>query len=405
MVSAPTIVSVQRMPDYDRDGMVTALRSCLAPLGGMRAFVQPGQRVLLKPNLLGAFPVERAVTTHPSVVRAAILLVKEAGGLPLVGDSPGLGSLESVLGPCGLAPVIAETGARVLDFSEPHQFEVSPHQVTPRLTLAKALLEADVLISLPKLKTHGQMTMTAALKNQFGLIPGALKSQWHFRLQDPLWLARLILDVNRVARPSLSILDAVIGMEGQGPTSGRPRHLGALLASRDALAADTVACQLIGQDPGSVPLLAAAKEQGYGQSDMAGIVVVGEDWRALQIPNFEKIEQLTDVLQLLPLPRPALNWLRRQWTLRPRIVDGHCTQCGICEAACPVAPSAIHPENVPGERVEDDRCIRCYCCHEFCPSQGIELRAPWLARHLPLNALANGAGRVIGVISSIRKRP
>jgi uncharacterized protein (DUF362 family)/Pyruvate/2-oxoacid:ferredoxin oxidoreductase delta subunit len=368
----------------------------------MRAFVQPGQRVLLKPNLLGAFAVERAVTTHPAVVRAAILLVKEAGGIPLVGDSPAMGGLETVLRTCGLTAVLEETGARPLDLSTPHEFDVPQHLVSPRLTLARALLEVDVIVSLPKLKTHGQMTLTGALKNQYGLIPGALKSHWHFRLQEPPWLARLILDVNRVARPALTIMDAIVAMEGQGPTSGTPRRLGALLASSDLAAADTLSCHLIGQDPRRVPLLAAAQEHGFGQTDLAAIRIEGDDWRALCAPDFKKIDQLTDVLHMLPLPRPALNWVRQQWTLRPRIVDGRCTRCGICETGCPVTPSAIHPDNAPGERVEDDRCIRCYCCHEFCPSHGIELQRPWLARHLPLNALANGAGRVLGFLSSIR---
>ena len=398
-------VSLTKVADYDPDRILAALRSCLEPLGGMKAFVRPGQRVLLKPNLLGGFPPERAVTTHPAVVRAAILLVQEAGGRAWVGDSPSMASLPQAVRGSGLAPVLEETGAQLLDFSEPHEFDVPGHKVFPRLTLAKALLDVEVFISLPKLKTHGQMTFTGALKNQYGCIPGALKSQWHFRLQQPEWLASLILDVNRVARPALTIIDAVIGMEGQGPTSGQPRFIGALMASRDLAAADTLACRLIGLDPMRVPLLAAAREQRYGQTDLEQIQVVGDDWHSLRVPSFAKVEQLTDVLRLLPLPKPALNWIRRQWTLRPRIIDGRCTVCGICEKGCPVTPSAIHPAAASDQRVDDDRCIHCYCCHEFCPSHGIELRPPWLARHLPLNALADRASRVVGFLASLRKQP
>jgi ferredoxin len=108
------------------------------------------------------------------------------------------------------------------------------------------------------------------------------------------------------------------------------------------------------------------------------------------------------VLRLLPLPKRGLEWVRRQWTLRPQIIDGRCTHCGICEKGCPVKPAAIHPNAPPTERLEDDRCIRCYCCHEFCPSQALELRAPWLVRHLPLEKLANGASRFIGFFASAR---
>ncbi len=400
---APVIVSLKRAPDYHPDRILAALRTCLEPLGGMKAFVRPGQRVLLKPNLLGSFAAERAVTTHPAVVRAAILLVKEAGGHPMVGDSPGMGTLAGAVRASGLAEVLDETATRLLDFGEPFEFDAPDSLVARKIVLAKALQEADVLITLPKLKTHGQMTMTGALKNQYGLIPGALKSQWHFRLQQPEWLAALILDINRLARPALAILDAVVAMEGQGPSSGRPRFLGALLAGPDLAAVDTLACHLIGQDPMRVPLLAEARKQRFGETDLANLRVAGDDWGPFCVRDFEKIEDPQDVLRLLPLPRPALNWIRRHWTLRPQIVDGRCTKCGICEQGCPVSPPAIHPQAVDGERLEDDRCIHCYCCHEFCPSQGIELRQPWLARHLPLNAIADRAGRVVGVFSSSRR--
>jgi uncharacterized protein (DUF362 family)/Pyruvate/2-oxoacid:ferredoxin oxidoreductase delta subunit len=396
-------VSLQAVADYDPDRVLAGLRACLEPLGSMRAFVRPGQRVLLKPNLLGPFAVERAVTTHPSVVRAAAWLAREAGGRVFVGDSPAMGPLAGVARSCGLAPVLAETGAELLDFAEPQEFEVPAHQLMPRLTLAKALSQVDVVITLPKLKTHSQMTLTAALKNQYGCIPGALKSHWHFRLQQPEWLAALILDVNRVVRPTLAVLDAVIAMEGAGPTSGTPRHLGALLAGDDLAALDTVACQLIGLDPMRVPLLAAARGQGSGETRLERIQLPGADWRSLAVRDFRNVTQPVDVLRLLPLPKPALHWLRRQWTLRPHIVDGRCTRCGICEKGCPMQPAAIHPKAAPSERLDDARCIRCYCCHEFCPSHALELRAPWLARHLPLETLANRASQMVGFLSSSRR--
>jgi len=296
---------------------------------------------------------------------------------------------------CGLDAVLTETGAEWLDFSAPHEFNVPAHRVAPRLVLAQALTRVDVVISLPKLKTHAQMTLTAALKNQYGCIPGALKSQWHFRLQEADWLAALILDVNRVVRPALAVVDAGVAMEGDGPSGGDPRPLGALLAGTDLAAVDTVACALIGLEPMQVPVLAAARAQGFGETRLERIAVAGVPWQTLAQPDFKKVDQPAAVLRMLPLPRPALNWLRRQWTLRPQIVDGRCTRCGICEAGCPVQPAAIHPHAAPGERLDEARCIRCYCCHEFCPAHAIELRAPWLARRLPLERLAERAGQML----------
>jgi uncharacterized protein (DUF362 family)/NAD-dependent dihydropyrimidine dehydrogenase PreA subunit len=396
MNDSTAIVSVKAVPDYDPERIEVALRACLEPLGGMGVFVRPGQRVLVKPNLIGAFPVKRAATTHPAVVRAVIRLAQQAGGRVKVGDSPGMGTLDRAVQVAGLAPVLAETGAELADCSVPHEFEAPENVVGRRLALTNALLETDVIISLPKLKTHAQMMFTGALKNQFGLIPGALKSQWHFRLQQSEWLASLILDVNRVARPALAIMDGVIGMECMGPTGGKPRFIGVLLAGRDFAAVDTVACQLIGLDPMRVPLLAAARQQGFGQTVLDSIQLAGDDWRAIRVPDFEKVEQLVEVLRLLPLPKSALRWIRRQWTARPRIIGGKCSHCGICEKGCPVSGAAIHPMLAPEQQVDDERCITCYCCHEFCPQQAIELSQPWLARRL--TAFADRTARLLGRI-------
>jgi uncharacterized protein (DUF362 family)/Pyruvate/2-oxoacid:ferredoxin oxidoreductase delta subunit len=368
-----SLVSLTRVTTYDPEAVLEAMRACLAPLGSMAAFVRPGQQVLLKPNLLAGYAPERAVTTHPAVVRAAIRLVQEAGGTAVVGDSPGVGSLASVAMTCGITRVLEETGAALGEFGTAVAFEAPDNQVAKRLTLARAVADADVLITLPKLKTHGQMTLTGALKNQYGLILGKQKAQWHFRLQRPEWLAALILDIHRVARPALAIMDAVVGMEGQGPSGGRPRYLGALLASRDLAAVDTLACHLIGLDPGAVPVLVAARRDGLGATRFADLDVVGDEWQGLRQPAFAKVSQVEDLLRLVPLPAGLLRWIREQWTFRPRIVEGRCTQCGVCAAGCPVTPAAIRPAAPAGQQIEEAACIRCYCCHEVCPHQAIEL--------------------------------
>jgi uncharacterized protein (DUF362 family)/Pyruvate/2-oxoacid:ferredoxin oxidoreductase delta subunit len=333
------------------------------------------------------------------VVRAAILLVQESGATALVGDSPGMGTLQGVVETCGLAPVLAGTGAKLLDLSTPREFSVPHGTVARHLVLAGALAEIDVLITLPKLKTHAQMTFTGALKNQYGLIPGALKSQWHFRLQQPEWLAALILDINRAARPALAIMDAVTGMEGMGPTSGRPRHIGAMIASADLAAVDTLACHLINLDPLRVPILAAARAQNFGETRLEKIRTAGDDWRALCVPDFEKVEQMLDLLRLLPLPGGILRWVRRSWTAHPRILGEKCTRCGVCESKCPVSPAAIHPKATPEHQLDAARCICCYCCHELCPSHAIELVKPWQARMLPLTPLVNGVTRLMDLVS------
>jgi uncharacterized protein (DUF362 family)/Pyruvate/2-oxoacid:ferredoxin oxidoreductase delta subunit len=349
----------------------------------MSAFVRPGQKVLLKPNLLGPFAVKKAVTTHPAIVRAAILLTQEAGARAFVGDSPGVGSLAYVAKASGLTPVLEETGAELAEFTKSLEFEAPHNQIAKRLTLARPIADVDVIVTLPKLKTHGQMTFTGALKNQYGLIPGALKSQWHFRLQKKEWLAALILDIHRIARPGLAIMDAIVGMEGKGPSGGRPKFIGAMLASSDLAAVDTLACLLIGLEPRFVPVLEAARKQGLGATSLAEMEVVGEDWRTLRVPNFEKVSEMEDLLRIVPLPKSLLNWIREQWTARPRIISSRCTQCDVCADGCPVSPSAIHPDAPRDQQIDDDACIRCYCCHELCPNHAIDLTRPWLTRWLP----------------------
>ncbi len=399
-----SLISLRGVKDYHPAAVLEAMRATLAPLGGMAAFVQPGQRVLLKPNLLAAYGPERAVTTHPAIVRAAILLVREAGGTPIVGDSPGVGGLSFVARRCGITAVLEETGAELADFSTPRTFEGPEGAVAKRLTLVKALSDADVLVTLPKLKTHGQMTLTGALKNQFGLVPGMLKSRWHFRLQRPEWLAALLLDIHRIARPALAIMDAIVGMEGKGPSAGRPRRLGAMLASRDLAAMDTLACHLIGLEPRHVPALVAAHHAGIGATTLADLEVVGEDWRRLQRPDFEKVSELEDLLRILPLPRSVLRWVREQWTFRPRIDGTRCQRCGLCRDGCPVSPPAIDPEAPALRQIDDAVCIRCYCCHELCPNQALVLERPWATWPLGLGRLAGGAGRLASSLCG-RRRP
>ncbi len=396
-------VALAQVASYDADAIAGAMHACLEPFGGMSQFVKPGQRVLLKPNLLGPFPPERAVTTHPAVLEAAIALVQAAGGQAVVGDSPGFGTLRSAAAKAGLLAVIEATGAELADFDTPCEFECAENTVGRRLTLAKAVRDADVIITLPKLKTHVQMILTAAVKNQYGLIPGMLKGQWHFRLQDRRWLARLLLDINRIARPALAIVDAVTAMEGEGPSSGTPRQIGALLAGPDLVAVDVVACRLIGLDPAAVPAITAAREAGMPGTAMDTIEVVGDDWQTVAVADFANVTELLDVLRILPLPRAWLERVRSHWTARPRIDGGRCVECGICRRGCPVSPPAIDPERAPRDRVDDRSCIRCYCCHEFCPEKAIFLQRSWLNRLFAgcgllnrINAAGGGLGAMFG---------
>jgi uncharacterized protein (DUF362 family)/Pyruvate/2-oxoacid:ferredoxin oxidoreductase delta subunit len=378
-------VSIKELRTYDPEQAERAVRACLEPLGGIREFVDPGQTVLLKPNILQGRAPARAVTTHPSILRALIRLVQELGARVLVGDNPGVGDPAQAARKSGILEVVRDLGAEWIDCAATREFDAPDNRVARRIALMRALAEADVLITLPKLKTHGQLSFTGAIKNQFGLVPGTRKARYHYRLNRPEWLARLLVDINRIAKPALALMDAVVGMEGLGPSGGRPREVGALIASSDLSAVDVVACHLIGLDPRVVPTVQAAAEVGYGATALDAIDTVGDPWQALQVPDFEKVREVVSVLRILPLPVVVQRWIRSQWQPRPKIDIAACVCCGACAEGCPVNPPAIDPFADQEPRVNDATCIRCYCCHEFCPHHAIDLELSnlaWLFRPL-----------------------
>ena len=268
-------VSIVRCEDYDCARTMFAVKHAVDLLGGMGEFVKPGDRVLLKPNLLKARPPEAAVTTHPEVVRAVIRLVHEQGGRALVGDSPGMGDLKKVAEKAGILDVVNEEGAQLEDLTEAIQVKNSGR--FQHFEIARSAYEADVLINLPKLKTHGMTTLTGAVKNLFGCIPGKRKVQWHFNtgVNHELFM-KMLLELYALLQPRLTIMDAVVGMEGNGPGSGDPRPIGAILAGRDAVSIDAVSAHVLGVKPDKLPLLQAARSQGIGETDLNNIMLLGD---------------------------------------------------------------------------------------------------------------------------------
>ncbi|MCX7847577.1 MAG: DUF362 domain-containing protein [bacterium] len=399
-------VSIQPCATYERGQVLAALRACLGPWGGMGAFVRAGQRVLVKPNLLMGITPAAAATTHPAVVDAVLTLVREVGGEPMVGDSPGIGVLEQVIGPTGVREVIEEHGAEVADFTREQVFVCEDNLIGKRIALARALAQADVYITVPKLKTHVQLVLTCAIKNQYGLIPGARKGEYHMRLRDRDTLAELLIDINRIAKPALGIVDAIEAMEGDGPSGGTPRHVGLLLAGADMTALDVVASELIGLDPAHVPTIQAARRRGYGATSRAVIQVIGPCLEEVRPASFRHVGHLKDIQSIVPVPKFLLGWIRRHWAPRPRIVAEACIRCFACRNGCPVRPPAIDPARPVRQQVDDRTCIRCYCCHEFCPAHAIVLKRTWLARVISftrvLDWVARHLGRVVQLVVRLR---
>jgi uncharacterized protein (DUF362 family)/Pyruvate/2-oxoacid:ferredoxin oxidoreductase delta subunit len=364
------IVSVLACESYDPDAVRRTLEALVAPLGGMSAFVRPGMRVLLKPNLLSAAEREKAVTTHPAVVRGVAELVRAAGGTVSIGDSPA-GPIEcssTVLRASGMSEAAALLGASLLPFNE-----VTWKRLDGRdYFLARPVLEADLVINLPKLKTHAFARYTGAVKNLFGVIPGGRKREIHMRAPGIADFSRALVDVLELVRPALTIMDGIIGQEGEGPgVRGMPRFYGCLAASQDPVALDSVLCAAMGFRPGEVLHLAQAASRGLGVDDPGAIQLVG-DAAALR---FERVK----------LPRThwyfrAPSWLtapiHRSARLQPAVEDLRCMGCGQCAVVCP--RDAITPGQPP--TFDLDACIGCMCCAEICPQGAIRTRESRLAR-------------------------
>jgi uncharacterized protein (DUF362 family)/Pyruvate/2-oxoacid:ferredoxin oxidoreductase delta subunit len=369
------VVSIVSCREYEPDAVRTALRECLAPLGGMEHFVRPGMKVLLKPNLLTAADWEQGVTTHPAIVRAVAELVQAAGGEVWIGDSPALPIKENprVWRKSGMDEVAEATGARLLLFESVVWKQLNGNDYF----IAKPVTEADLVIDLPKLKTHASTLYTGAVKNLFGTVPGKRKTEMHLRAPGMPDFSRRLADILELVHPGLVIMDGVLGMEGNGPgTSGTPHAYNLLAASADAVALDTVLSRAMGFRAGEVLHLVEAGKRNLGVDDLRSITVVGDrallDFGRLVLPTASVFSRIPSWLSA-----PVSNQVK----LRPEIDVSKCIGCGKCSTACPA--SVITAGNPPTFNLSF--CIGCMCCVEVCPEGA-------LAPHRSLIAKLVGIG-------------
>jgi uncharacterized protein (DUF362 family)/NAD-dependent dihydropyrimidine dehydrogenase PreA subunit len=374
-------VALVSCAEYTIDQVETAVRQSVSLLGGMGRFVKPGQQVLVKPNLLQPSDPAKAIVTHPVVLQAVVKLVQEAGGQVVIADNPVVipvtqRSWQSAYEKVGWAAVAAETGARLNSHIVPQQRPHPEGKLIRVVDTSSFVTEADVVISVPKLKTHDFMRFTGAVKNLFGTVPGTTKFGYHVKLQTSDRFADMLLDLATFVRPALTVMDAVVGMDGDGPSAGRPFPIGAILAGPDPVALDMVALALVGHDPASVPTVSRAIRRGWTSGRVSDLELVGDDLASWSVSGFR-----------LPPGGPTgthgIPDLMRRWGTRllvaSPLVGKQCIGCGLCIENCPAQTIAR-----VGERVQINlaNCIRCYCCHELCPEQAIELCQPWLRQIL-----------------------
>jgi uncharacterized protein (DUF362 family)/Pyruvate/2-oxoacid:ferredoxin oxidoreductase delta subunit len=371
-------VALVRCTDYENNAVYDAIHRGLALMGGAGRFVHPGEQILIKPNLLVASSPESAVSPHPTVFRAVARCLQEAGARLTCGDSPGFGPLPFTAWRAGYAAVASEFDIPLADFTNGQTISFPQGRLIKQFVIADGVLAADGLVSLSKLKAHGLTRLTGAVKNQFGCIPGLLKSEFHTRMPDRDRFCQMLVDLNRFLRPRLYIMDGVVAMEGNGPRNGTPRPMSVLLLSADPIALDATACRLVNLDPELV--LTNKWGEAWGLGSYSHVELLGDPFADLQVPDF--------AINRKPMPatgrRGWVGSLAKRWVIpRPVLHPANCTCCGTCVEVCPVDPKAIdfpnHNSGAP-PGYDYDRCIRCYCCQELCPHDAIGIETPLLGR-------------------------
>ncbi len=355
-------VAIRQCEDYQDDLVQKAVAEAAGAVCDPVALLRD-RKVLIKINLLMNVGPERGVCTHPALTRAIIRLCKDAGAAKIiVGDMPGMNLTdkpEEAFEASGNAAVCREEGTKIAPFSRKgyREVKVKNHRQLPVLNVAKDLLDAEVVINAPKLKFHIQALYTGAIKNWFGTITNADRRRSH-RLSQLQPFSESLVDIFSTRLPELTVMDAIVGMEGRGPSEGKLKNLGLVLASTDAVALDAVALECVDWSAQNVPHVYVAGRDGLGEADFSKISVDGP-----AISDVRKHFERPPRSSLNP-PKWLVKIIFRLYYMRPKIIVADCQTCGACEKMCPVG--AIHmTENFAV--INSKKCIECFCCHEACP--------------------------------------
>jgi len=375
-------VAVVKCENYEIDEVLRAVNYGFKLLGGASKFAKKGSKVLLKPNMLCADSPDKCATTHPAIFYAVAQNFLKIGAIVSYGDSPGIGSTVRVSKKTGMYDAASKLGLKLADFKTGKKIRHDKGIQNKQFFIANAVLENDVIVSLPKLKSHGLQKYSGAVKNQFGCIPGVLKAEYHVKIPDVFDFAKMLLDLNSFVNPRLYIMDAVFAMEGNGPRGGTPREMNVILMSADPVALDAVACKLINLDPNLVPTISLGSKLGFGQGNLNKVKIVGDNFEL-----FYKNDFIVDREPLQPFVSKGLfKWFKNWLVPKPIIDKDKCINCGICFNVCPACPKAIiwskSKENVP--KFDYDNCIRCFCCQEMCPESVISLKKSFIRKIIRL---------------------
>lgn len=376
-------VGISKCCDYDYENVKESCSSLMADIGGIEKYITPNSSVFVKMNLLMKKKPEEATTTHPMLLKVLCEELLKINCKVIVGDSPGgiynEKILKGIYKTCGVEDAVKDLDVKLnYDVSEIRVIN-DKAKLAKYITVIKPITEVDHVISLCKLKTHMMATFTGGVKNLFGIIPGILKAEYHFKMPKIEDFTDLLVDICEYVNPSLTIMDGIVGMEGEGPSAGNPKKVGILIASKNPYALDVIACKCINLDPIKVPTIMRCIERGILDKNFSDIVVCGNDINEViikdfKVPNVRSISFLKGILPQ-PIERRVNNFINP----KPIFLKEKCVKCGDCEKACP--PKVIKIDK-NGPTVDLDNCIRCFCCHELCPKKAVKIKERFLFKHL-----------------------
>ncbi|MGB8450806.1 MAG: DUF362 domain-containing protein [Anaerocolumna sp.] len=371
-------IALLKCTGYDVDQIEQKLREGFELLGGdsfLRSLIPENSKVLLKPNLLSVIDKGSPVITHYAFFEAVIRIVKEYSSNIAFGDSPGSEDTKKAAEKSGLMEVANRYGVRFADFNDAVHVELNKPLMYKYWNVARAAYEADIVITLPKLKTHAMMFYTGAVKNQFGCIPGFQKAEWHTKQPDAFNFSKMLLDLNSVVKTNFAILDGIVAMEGNGPRNGNPKKMDTIIMGKSLTAVDSVAVRLIGYDNVlSLPFLKVANETNWGTVLPEEIEMLGETLENMKCRDF-KLSRSAKVVNFLT---PTLNKFVTSLTApKPVLIEEKCIGCKKCDEVCPEKPKVISFINHNGKTIPKwnyNNCIRCFCCQELCPRGAIDIK-------------------------------
>ena len=372
-------VSITACGDYSPEHLDAALAAVLEPLGGLD-WVQSGMTIAIKTNLVSRMSPESAAVTHPEAVAALTRMLVSRGAHVIVGDSPGgpytATWVHSVYHGAGIDAVERAGGELNEDF-ETEEVRFPEGKTAKSFSYTSWLKKADAIIDFAKLKTHGMAGMTCAVKNFFGSIPGTRKPEMHYLYPNTPNFCSMLVDLALYNAPRLTLVDAVDCMEGNGPTQGEPRHLGAILAADTPFDADLVCAHLIGMETADAPTVAESISRGLCPADWRDLAISG-DPDEFALPDFKRLPVggKIDFRTKIPI---VSAFMRRGFGTGPKVDKAKCVGCGKCAEVCPA--KAAHVVNGKAQ-IDAKKCIRCFCCQEFCPKGAVSVHRPLLARLL-----------------------